>query len=140
MEDERDEAGRFRKGVSGNPDGRPRVRPKTHDLPTGNRRSFFEAMERKIPVRSANGVKEMTAYEVILASLVNKAASGNFQAAKLLLAEGNRAAKENEESLVAVGTLWERIFAQEAELAEWRRRHPKQNGGVLVLPPKEPVE
>lgn len=68
---------RFRKGLSGNPNGRPRGKP--------NWRTLLErAMNEKVVINE-NGVrKTVTKLEAALKQLVNKAASGDLRALQQL--------------------------------------------------------
>jgi hypothetical protein len=132
-EDARDESGRFRKGSSGNPNGRPTKQSKFHSLPPTNRRSIFEVVEQQVSVRTSAGEEKKTIYEAILTKLAVEAAKGDRQAMKMVLAEVHRAASENERTLSLVGMLQDQIQQLQDQLAAWERRYPSQNGGVLVM-------
>lgn len=71
---------RFKKGQSGNPNGRkPRVAYEEDDFPI--RRFMMELMEVKL-----KGKKEkMTRFDVLLMTLIQKALSGCFKSLKLLI-------------------------------------------------------
>ena len=73
---------RFKKGQSGNPNGRkPRVAYEEDDFPI--RRFMMELMEVKL-----KGKKEkMTRFDVLLMTLIQKALSGCFKSLKLLIQE-----------------------------------------------------
>ena len=139
MEDERDDAGRFRKGVSGNPNGRPTKQAKFHSLSTMNRRSIFDIVEQEVSVRSGSGEEKKTLYEAIFSKLAVDAAKGDRQAAKMVLAEVHRAAKENEYTLNMVAMLQEQNQQLREQVAAWEQRHPTQRSGVLVMPAKDPA-
>ncbi len=140
MEDERDDAGRFQKGVSGNPKGRPRKERKYHGTPVMNRLSIFRIMEQEVPVRSTDGVTTKSLYEAIFEKAAYMAAAGDRQAMKMVLAEANRAAEDNEKQLDTIEYLKMRIAMLEIDLAEWESKYPRQTHGVLVMPAKEPAE
>jgi Family of unknown function (DUF5681) len=83
-------AGQFAKGRSGNPGGRPKKKQAVNDatlhpghLPT----QAAIAMEgrRLIAVKSADGVEELPATQVVMRSLFNQAAKGGVLAARTLI-------------------------------------------------------
>jgi hypothetical protein len=76
-------ASRFKKGRSGNPSGRPRKAPGIPELLT-------KVSKQKVLTNGKNGPKYMTKLEASLTQLVNKAASGDLKAEKLLLEMMNR--------------------------------------------------
>lgn len=140
MEDERDETGRFRKGVSGNPKGRPTKERKYHGTPVMNRLAIFRIMEQEVPVRSADGVASKSLYEAIFEKAAIMAAGGDRQAMKLVLDATNRAAEENEKQIDTIESLKMQIAMLEIDLREWERNYPRKTHGVLVMPAKEPAE
>jgi hypothetical protein len=72
-------SGRFRPGVSGNPSGRPKRKPNPFA------ESIKTALNRPLKYRERERTKIATFREVSLAMLVDKAASGDIEAAKLIL-------------------------------------------------------
>ena len=69
---------RFAKGVSGNPNGRPRGSG-------AGRKSLKQILVEKMPVRKGDHVVELPIYEVLITNLVNLAMNGNAQVALKLL-------------------------------------------------------
>ncbi len=72
------ESTRFRKGVSGNPKGRPKG---SLNLAT----AFLKALHEKVVVSENGRRKTITKLEAALKQLVNKAASGELRALRQLL-------------------------------------------------------
>ena len=66
-------AGRFQKGKSGNPKGRPRG---TKNLAT----EIFHAVRQTVPVKQEGRSVRMTKLQVTIQQLVNKAAQGDTRA------------------------------------------------------------
>ncbi len=133
MSDRRDEKGRFREGVSGNPNGRPKRRKPFHGSSMSNRQSLLRVLEREVDVRTSDGVEPMSIYEASLLALGRKAATGDVQAAKLIMSAGKQAAEDLDRLLDAIEYYKELLAQKDAELAEWRRRYPQTNHGVLLL-------
>jgi hypothetical protein len=71
-------ASQFKKGKSGNPRGRPR-----RDLSMGA--LFRKVSQQKVRTNTQNGQKMMTKMEASLIQLVNKSASGDLKALKVLV-------------------------------------------------------
>lgn len=67
---QRDERGRFRKGSSGNPDGRPRKRP---ERPKSLVKCLAEGLNKKVPVK-ANGIEQDLTIRELLAEKLLRAA------------------------------------------------------------------
>jgi hypothetical protein len=72
------EATRFKKGVSGNPKGRPKG---TLNVAT----AFMKALREKVVINEHGQRKTVTKLEAALKQLVNKAASGDLRALSQLL-------------------------------------------------------
>jgi Family of unknown function (DUF5681) len=72
------EATRFKKGVSGNPKGRPK-----HSLNVAT--AFMKALREKVVINEHGKRKTVTKLEAALKQLVNKAASGEIRALTQLL-------------------------------------------------------
>jgi hypothetical protein len=71
-------ATRFRKGVSGNPKGRPK---RSLNVAT----AFMKALHEKVVINEGGQRKTVTKLEAALKQLVNKAASGEIRAVEQLL-------------------------------------------------------
>jgi hypothetical protein len=72
------EATRFKKGVSGNPKGRPK-----HSLNVAT--AFTKALREKVVINQGGQRKTVTKLEAALKQLVNKAASGDIRALRQLV-------------------------------------------------------
>jgi Family of unknown function (DUF5681) len=70
-------ASRFQKGKSGNPKGRPKRDPSIAAL-------FRKICSEKVKTNGQNGQRYMTKLEASLTQLVNKAASGDLKAVRVL--------------------------------------------------------
>ena len=79
MSGERDNGGRFRSGLSGNPKGRPR---KTHGVDA----AVTQAVQERIMVTEHGRRRRKTKLEVAAAQLANKGASGDANSIKLAFA------------------------------------------------------
>jgi hypothetical protein len=73
----------FQKGQSGNPRGRPRGEPNIAAL-------FRKVSKQKVKTNGPNGEQCMTKIEASVTQLVNKAASGDIRAMKVLMDLANR--------------------------------------------------
>ncbi len=69
---------RFRKGQSGNPQGRPKG---TKNLKT----DLFEELQEQVLVREGPAEKQLSKQRVVLKSLTNKAIKGDTRAANIVL-------------------------------------------------------
>lgn len=79
----RDKRGRFTKGVSGNPGGRPR---KVTEVPKDLRFVLAEELEREAEFTDAGGrQRKGTQYEMIAARIVSEAARGSAKEALAVL-------------------------------------------------------
>lgn len=137
MEDERDDAGRFRKGVSGNPSGRPLKTVKRHSAPVHNQRATFDIAEQLVTVTVDGERQSMTLYQANLYRLGLKGASGDGAAAKAFVDRVDRSAKSQENEMAPQLLLIEENKELKAILADYQRRHPPRTGGVLVLEEEE---
>jgi hypothetical protein len=72
------ESTRFRKGISGNPNGRPKGSPNVAT-------AFAKALREKVVINERGQRKTVTKLEAALKQLVNKAASGDLRAVRQLL-------------------------------------------------------
>ena len=70
---------RFKKGVSGNPDGRAKRRPTADDM-------LLDDADRLIKVKENGRWTKMTSEQVMYANMVRAAVKGEFKAIKNLLA------------------------------------------------------
>lgn len=76
MTDERDQAGRFRSGQSGNPRGRPKTR---HGVDA----AVTKALQEKVTVTEQGRRRRKPKLDVTATQVVNKGAGGDLRAAKL---------------------------------------------------------
>lgn len=83
------EATRFRKGVSGNPQGRPKGSLNVATV-------FIKTLREKVVINENGRRKTVTKFEAAVKQLVNKAASGDIRAVRQLLESARDAeAKQN---------------------------------------------
>jgi len=134
VSDQRDEKGRFREGVSGNRNGRPKRRLPDHGSPFQTNEAIFDILRKEVTVRTRNGTETRTLFQAIFEQQARAAAEGDRQAAKFVTSEMRRGAFENMKWYELVAALKERIAELEAELEVWERRFPQKTHGVLVLP------
>lgn len=153
QDDRRDARGQFRKGVSGNPSGRPR---KAVEVPKDMCHMLAEELERKVEFTDAGGKRRKgTHYEMICARIIAQAAEANAKDALTIL---ERLDKLGAIELMRMFTKFDSELAATAArrfLAEHERtqrideviRSAREEGklpeGVLSLPaddsgPKEP--
>lgn len=71
----------FQPGQSGNPRGRP-SKPERSITPRQLRRDIISVAEKKIPIKTADGIVMVTATEAVLLQLLNRALQGNLPAIK----------------------------------------------------------
>ena len=89
MNADRDTAGRFRPGRTGNPKGRPRTR-------RGVDAAIAKALAEKIAVTEQGKRKRKSRLDVTAAQVANKGASGDLRAAKLALDQARKAEERAE--------------------------------------------
>ncbi len=92
-------ATRFKKGVSGNPKGRPKGSLNVATL-------FIKALHEKVVVNEHGKRKTVTKLEAALKQLVNKATSGDLRALRQLFelskdAEARQSAQGSQESVIS---------------------------------------
>ncbi len=68
----------FRKGRSGNPSGRPKKNPSIAEV-------FRKVIKQTVLTKGQNGQQRMTKIEASVTQLVNKAATGDVKAMKVLI-------------------------------------------------------
>jgi hypothetical protein len=86
---DRDVAGRFRPGSTGNPNGRPKA-------PRGVDAAFAKALAEKIAVTEQGKRKRKSRLDVTATQVANKGASGDLRAAKLALDQARKAEERAE--------------------------------------------
>jgi hypothetical protein len=89
MNADRDTAGRFRPGRTGNPKGRPKTC-------RGVDAAIAKALAEKIAVTEQGKRKRKSRLDVTAAQLANKGASGDLRAAKLALDQARKAEERAE--------------------------------------------
>lgn len=77
-------ASRFQKGRSGNPQGRPKQAKQPNQAPS-MAAVFRKVTNQKVRTNGQNGQQDMTKLEASVTQLVNKAASGDLRAMRLML-------------------------------------------------------
>ncbi len=109
------EAGRFRKGQSGNPKGRP----KTRNLGPGSSRSAnalaLREGERLINVREGEEIRQILAIEAVYRSQLKSATSGSAYAQKHFIARYDWAERERREQRMEEIEYWKAYVADQRE-------------------------
>jgi hypothetical protein len=72
---------RFKKGQSGNPNGRPKKKPASNQL----RELLAEALNKRVVITTKAGPRSITMFQAILRQIAAKAASGHKWATRFLL-------------------------------------------------------
>ena len=99
--------GRFEKGKSGNPRGRPKKAPTVGAAILG-------ALNEKVPIKENGRSRRVTKLEAAAKQMANKSASGDPRASKLALDLAQRA----EERLAAQPASPAELSASDAEIAQ----------------------
>lgn len=87
--------GTFRKGVSGNPGGRPPRKLTRHSYAQHNARAAIRVAEMPVQMTVDGKVVEQTAYEAMLTQLMNKAIRGDARAIAMVIREMDKATAHN---------------------------------------------
>lgn len=134
--EKRDRKGQFRKGVSGNPRGRPTKRQTTHRTPAGYRATLLEVGAMPVPYvdRETGESGEMSLVRANMLALGRKGAGGHAPSAKAFLEKHFEAARVNGELTQLHRYLLEENSRLELEVERLRELIPNQSGGVLTLP------
>lgn len=128
--------GTFRKGVSGNPGGRPPKKPHRHRLPHENRRTVFEVAEASVQVRVGEELTDASVYQGVLMSLAKKAMSGHTPSARLFLEEVRSSAYANNEQVSFFTRLLRDHQQALRELDELKAKFAPTSG-VITVPLRE---
>ena len=83
-------SGQFKKGVSGNPSGRPKRASDLH-------LKFLQELNSRVPISENGRRKNITKFEVVAKQLIHKAATGSVQAQRLTINFGQQAQERVEE-------------------------------------------
>lgn len=119
---------RFQNGQSGNPAGRPKMKPKIPSIDA----AIIDALNARVTVTENGMVRQITKFDAAFKQLANKAASGHMPSLKLLMplltkisdaTEGEAMAQENEKTRER---LKER-FARLAKGLRWEEEQSAQN-------------
>lgn len=105
----------FKKGVSGNPRGRPK-RPVTIELKrsfNGFHDAFLKEMERYVPLREGGVAIELPTFEAVLRSISLAAIKGNTRAQKILIEQAKLSHQEK------LNEMAEHIMIVDRYKAEW---------------------
>jgi hypothetical protein len=68
--------GRFTKGTSGNPKGRPR-KPRRALIPSQLRKDILQVADEELELPTAKGIRRLTKQQLIITAISNGAAKGN---------------------------------------------------------------
>ena len=127
--------GRFPKGHSGNPKGRPRKLPSRHRLPASNRMTAFEVGEMQISING--GSESTTLYRGVLISMGQKALAGHAPSQKAFLERIDRAAAAYGDSHALIQFLFRETAKLEGLVDAYEDRARASKKGVLVLSQEE---
>ena len=132
-------AGRFVKGQSGNPNGRPKKLPQRHRLPASNRMTVFEVAEMPVTVndRSSGSSEEMTLYRANLMAMGKRGAAGHAPSQKAFMAQVDKAAASYGDSHALTQFLFRETARLETLVAQYEARAQRSGSGVLVLDQEE---
>ncbi len=118
---ERDDRGKFRKGVSGNPAGRPRKKP---DGPRSLEKMLADELQREVTFEDVDGNKRKgTQYEMICANIINQLTQAKPREAIAVLKD-----------LRKLGILHEYTGANDDGPREIKIQFVKPDGTVSELP------
>jgi len=115
-------ASQFKKGVSGNPRGRPR-REERYLLPRQMRKDVLMLLEERVRIKTPNGLKYISGMEYVLTTIMHKAAAGNPTAMKLWVEMTKSALNDRVESSGAVQLLDSMIDHDNRMLARLHDHH-----------------
>ena len=136
MERERQSDGTFKRGVSGNPNGRPVKRKPDHSIPARNRRELFKIAQMEVAVTINGKTEMMSMYNAANLQLAMAAAKGDRHAAKLFVQTVNSQAQTDLLMRKQAHLTIAHMNAVEEENHRLRER-VEQRSGVLVLPKSE---
>jgi len=124
----------FKKGVSGNPRGRPK-RPVTIELKrsfNGFHDAFLKEMERHVPLREGGVAIELPTFEAVLRSISLAAIKGNTRAQKILIEQAKLSHQEK------LNEMTECILIVDRYKAEWEPRFRQARERGLPQPTQLP--
>lgn len=131
-------SGRFVKGQSGNPAGRPPKPPTRHRIPATNRMIAFEVAEMPITIKDRNGGSEITTgYRGVILAMMHKALGGHAPSQKLFLEYTDRAAAAYGDNHALIQFLFRYAARLEGLVDAYEKRAEATKTGVLVLPQEE---
>ena len=123
--------GRFARGSSGNPSGRPPKVLKKHSMPYNNARAVIEVAELPVRLKRGDKTEEVTLYQAVVRSLGQRAANGDLRATRMFLDEMKGASSFSLYHSELVKTLLEQDTDQEGFAKMVADLFPKVNGGVF---------
>ena len=139
MEEGEKPNGRFVKGQSGNPLGRPRKVPRTHRLPSSNRVTAFEVAEMPLLMTSPGGGEPETTtfYRGVLIAMAKKALSGHAPSQRAFLDQIEKAAAAYGDSHALVQFLFREMAKLETLNDQYEATAIARKTGVLVVDQEE---
>lgn len=135
MAENRRKDGTFARGVSGNPNGRPRKQAARIRMPASVRRAIFEVAEMPVDVRGPEGPMETTVAKAVLQRMASDALKGNAAAQWRFMTLLNDAASRHNEQIGYVQEIAadnERLHARIDYLTSLM---PQVEGGVMLRRP-----
>lgn len=126
---ERKSDGTFRKGISGNPAGRPPKKRQKHFFPIHNANAAIAVAETPVEVTIDGVPQEISIYRAVLLTLARKAMAGNHSAAREFLRHANEAVAERRGQSDLFQMLIRRDPEEEAALKLLKKRFPDPGEG-----------
>ena len=130
---ERRADGTFARGVSGNPNGRPRKRQPRHRMPSDVYDAFLRVAEQLVTIKTAEGTEQISNLEMAARATFRDAGKGKLGAQKLVQDMAVRAALDHGQRTDLVKGLALQVMHLQNQILELEARLPPlQTNGVLV--------
>ncbi len=122
--------GTFRKGVSGNPAGRPLKQRPRHRFPVHNASAAIDVAETLVNVTIDGDVRETSVYNAVMLKLATLAMNGDRASARLFLQHADAAAATRQGYSELVRMLVSREPEEQKALEMLQKYFPDQDGGT----------
>ena len=130
---QRQKDGRFAKGQTGNPKGRPARRERDPKLPAARRAAIFRVADRKVTVNLDGKAEKISIFEACVLQLGRDGATGNRIAAKDFIQMALAISETDLTRRLSTMAAIDRMNAVEEENEALRAKIGKP-GGVFVAP------